>query len=59
MAENTEGKIVHSEVEISVDPNCTTAFMTITAPENGGRSLRIRHLGLSGQRGYPSVLRKA
>lgn len=36
MAENTEGKIVHSEVEISVDPNCTTAFMTITAPENGG-----------------------
>lgn len=36
MSENREGKIIHSEVEISVDPNCTTAFMTITAPENGG-----------------------
>lgn len=36
MSENNEGKIVHSEVEISVDPNCTTAFMTITKPENGG-----------------------
>lgn len=36
MSENRDGKIIHSEVEISVDPNCTTAFMTITAPENGG-----------------------
>lgn len=36
MSENKEGKIIHSEVEISIDPNCTTAFMTITAPENGG-----------------------
>ena len=36
MSENSEGKIIHSEVEISVDPNCTTAFMTMTEPANGG-----------------------
>ncbi len=36
MADNLDGKIIHSEVEVSVDPNYTTAFMTITAPENGG-----------------------
>ena len=29
-------KIIHANAEISVDPNCTTAFMTMTAPENGG-----------------------
>ncbi len=29
-------KIIHANADISVDPNCTTAFMTITAPENGG-----------------------
>lgn len=39
MSENSEGKIIHSEVEISVDPNCTTAFMTISAPANGGLDL--------------------
>lgn len=36
MSDNGDGKIIHSEVEISVDPNCTTAFMTITEPQNGG-----------------------
>ena len=36
MSENTDGKIIHSEVEISVDPNCTTAFMTISEPAGGG-----------------------
>lgn len=41
MSENTEGKIIHSEVEISVDPNCTTAFMTISAPEGGGLDITL------------------
>ena len=36
MSENTDGKIIHSEVEVSVDPNCTTAFMTISEPAGGG-----------------------
>lgn len=35
MSENND-KIIHSEAEISVDPNCTTAFMSINPPENGG-----------------------
>ncbi len=29
-------KIVHASAEISVDPNYTTAFLFINAPENGG-----------------------
>lgn len=36
MSENTDGKIIHSEVEVSIDPNCTTAFMTISEPAGGG-----------------------
>lgn len=37
MADETERKtLVHAAVEISVDPNYTTAFMSITPPENGG-----------------------
>lgn len=40
MSENMEGRsLVHSTVEISVDPNYTTAFMSITAPENGGMDM--------------------
>ncbi len=36
MSENGESTIVHSIVEISADPNCTAAFLSFTAPENGG-----------------------
>ena len=36
MSENTDGKIIHSEVEVSIDPNCPTAFMTISEPAGGG-----------------------
>lgn len=41
MSENSiEGKaVVHSVVEISVAPNCTTAFMSFTKPENGGQEM--------------------
>lgn len=39
MSENREGKIVHSMVEISADPNCTAAFLTFTEPENGGMDI--------------------
>lgn len=35
MSETTNTPI-HATVEISVDPNCTTAFMEITGPLNGG-----------------------
>ena len=39
MAEN-DGKIMkHAGVEISVAPNNTTAFLTITPPENGGADI--------------------
>lgn len=41
MADINEGKIIHSEAEISVDPNCTTAFMTIEPPENGGLDMTV------------------
>lgn len=41
MSENSvEGKaVVHSVVEVSVAPNCTTAFMSFTKPENGGQDM--------------------
>lgn len=40
MTEQTERKIpVHAAAEISVDPNYTTAFMTISAPQNGGTEM--------------------
>ena len=32
----SDEKIVNSVVELSVDPNSTTAFLTFTKPENGG-----------------------
>lgn len=41
MSENRDGKIVNSTVKISVDHNCTTAFMTINAPENGGFDITV------------------
>lgn len=37
MSENTNNVIpVHAEVEISVDPNFTAAFIEVKAPQNGG-----------------------
>lgn len=39
MSENAEGKIIHSVVEISSDPNCTAAFLSFNAPENGGMDI--------------------
>lgn len=42
MAENNiiEGKaIIHSLAEISIAPNYTTAFMSLSAPENGGSDM--------------------
>lgn len=37
MAEHVDGRApVHSKVEISVNPNYTTAFVSFTKPENGG-----------------------
>jgi hypothetical protein len=40
MPENSDGKaMVHAAVEISVSPNNTTAFMTLTPPENGGMDI--------------------
>lgn len=41
MSDAATGKIVHSKAEISVDPNCTTAFMTIEPPENGGLEMTL------------------
>lgn len=37
MSENNENRtLAHSKVEISVNPNFTTAFLSFTKPENGG-----------------------
>ena len=33
--------IVHSQIEISVDPNHTTAFVSFTKPENGGMDVTV------------------
>lgn len=44
-------KIIHANADISVDPNCTTAFMTITAPENGG-------LEITAQKVYAAIQAK-
>lgn len=44
MSENGEGKIVHSTVDISVDPNCTSAFLSVTAPENGGLDITVERI---------------
>ena len=37
MSEN----IVHSTVDVSVNPNYTTAFMSFTAPQNGGSEMTV------------------
>lgn len=43
MAEELERKtLVHAIAEVSVDPNYTTAFMSITAPENGGMDITFQ-----------------
>ena len=37
MTDETERKtLVHAAAEVSVDPNYTTAFLSVSAPENGG-----------------------
>lgn len=41
MTDTKDGKIIHSEVEISIDPNYTTAFMTIEPPSNGGLEMTV------------------
>ncbi len=41
MPDIIEGKIIHAEAVISVDPNCTTAFMTIEPPANGGLEMTV------------------
>lgn len=41
MAEGNDKKIVHASVEVSVDPNYTTAFFTIKPPENGGLHITL------------------
>lgn len=41
MVDSRDSKIIHSEAEISVDPNCTTAFMTIGPPSNGGLDITV------------------
>lgn len=33
------GTIIHASAEISLDPNKTTAFLTMNAPENGGMDI--------------------
>ena len=39
---NNEGKLMkHAAVELSVAPNNTTAFLTITPPENGGADATV------------------
>ncbi len=32
---------VHAVAEITVDPNCTSAFLTVTAPQNGGLDITV------------------
>lgn len=42
MADEFGKNLVHAAVEISVDPNCTSAFMSISAPENGGLDITMQ-----------------
>ncbi len=42
MSETATNNIpVHAAAEISVDPNLTTAFMTVSAPQNGGLDITM------------------
>lgn len=41
MSDNSDGKIIHAQAEISVDPNSTTAFMTIEPPMHGGLDMTV------------------
>jgi len=41
MADGEKKAIVHSTVEVSVNPNYTTAFMCISPPENGGVDVTV------------------
>lgn len=39
-----EKQIVHSTIEISMDPNRTTAFVSFTRPENGGIDISVNKI---------------
>ena len=41
MSENENKIIVHSTVEVSVNPNHTAAFMSFSRPENGGMDITV------------------
>ena len=41
MTDAKDGKIIHAAAEISIDPNCTTAFMTLEPPANGGLEMTV------------------
>lgn len=41
MAEGENKIVVHSMVEVSVNPNYTTAFMSFSRPENGGVDITV------------------
>ncbi len=41
MSESENKIIVHSTVEVSVNPNHTAAFMSFSRPENGGIDITV------------------
>lgn len=41
MSETNTNTPIHGTVEISVDPNCTAAFMELTPPQNGGLEVTL------------------
>ncbi|MCM1164454.1 MAG: FapA family protein [Lachnospiraceae bacterium] len=44
MSENENKVVMHSMVEVSVNPNHTTAFVSFTRPENGGVDITVEKI---------------
>lgn len=41
---SNEGQVIHSSVDVSIDPKCTAAFVSFSRPENGGADITVERV---------------